>query len=278
MSNHNIMVTKMSGNQDIYSPEKLRNSLFRSGASKQTIDNIVREIESKLYQGIPTKKIYQTAVTLLKRTEQSHAGRYNLKRAIMELGPSGYPFEQYIADIFQWQGYKVKWKLFLEGVCVTHEIDVLAENDNHVLLIECKYHNRQGIFSDVKVPLYIHSRYLDILDKWNKTTGKKPLNVWVVTNTKFSSDAVKYGTCAGLHLLGWNYPVEKSLSNLIDESGLYPITCLTTLTNKEKQQILDGGVVLCKNLVNQQDLLQRTAISQSRISRILTEIKALCKI
>jgi hypothetical protein len=278
MNNKNILVTKASGKPDVYSAEKLRRSLVKSGAGKQMIDSILQEISLKLYNGIPTKKIYQTAFDLLKKGSRSQAGRYNLKRAIMALGPSGFPFEQYIAAIFEWQGYKVKVKQFLEGKCVTHEIDVLAENDQHVLEIECKYHNRQGIFSDVKVPLYIHSRYQDVLDTWNKTAPQKPLEGWVVTNTKFTADALKYGTCAGLHLLGWNYPLQKSLSSLVDESGLYPVTCLTTLTNKEKEQVLEAGIVLCRDLLKQEELLRQTAISQARLPKVLAEIEALCKI
>lgn len=278
MNNRNILVKKASGEQDIYSEEKLRRSLERSGVNEHLIQNIIKVITPSLYNGIPAKKIYQLAFQQLKKTARGNAGRYNLKRAIMSLGPSGFPFEQYIAAIFEWKGYQVKTKQFLEGVCVTHEIDVLAENDHHVLLIECKYHNSQGIFSDVKVPLYIHSRYRDVLGMWIKSNSKKPLEGWVVTNTKFSTDALKYGTCAGLKLLGWNYPVKKSLCNLVDQSGLYPVTSLTTLTNKEKGQILDSGIVLCKDLVKQQDLLRKMAMSQVRIQKVLTEVKELCKL
>ena len=100
---------------------------------------------------------------------------------------------------------------------------------------------------------------------------------WVVTNTRFSIDAVKYDICASLYLLGWYYPIQKSLSHLVDESGLYPITCLTTLTNKEKEQILMAGVVLCKNLAKNEELLRQT-VSQTRIPKLLAEIEALCKI
>lgn len=272
-----LLVKKASGTQDVYSEDKLSRSLARSGVSKQMIQDIIQKIQPRLYNGISTKKIYQLAFQQLKKTSRGNAGRYNLKRAIMSLGPSGFPFEQYIGAIFEWKGYQVKTKQFLEGVCVTHEIDVLAENEQHVLLIECKYHNSQGIFSNVKVPLYIHSRYLDVLGMWNKSNSKKPLEGWVVTNTKFSTDALKYGTCAGLNLLGWNYPGKKSLSNLVDESGLYPISCLTTLTNKEKGQIMDSGIVLCKDLVKQQDLLRKMAMSQLRIQKLLAEVKELCK-
>lgn len=277
MKHKNFIITKASGTQEAFSSEKLRHSLAKSGANEASIDNILSEIESTLYDGISTKKIYQAAFNLLKRGSRSHAGRYNLKRAIMALGPSGFPFEKYIAAIFEWEGYKVQTQLFLEGVCVTHEIDVLAENETEFLLIECKYHNSVGIVSDVKIPLYIYSRYQDVLKSWIKNSTTKPLNCCLVTNTKFSSDAVTYGNCIGLKLLGWDYPSKKSLSSLIDKSGLYPITCLTTLTNKEKENMLAEGVVLCSSLLQQEVVLSKAGIGQSRMASVLAEIKSLCK-
>ncbi len=275
MKNKNITITKASGVQDKFSSEKLKASLKKSGADDNTVENILFEIESILYDGISTKKIYQAAFNMLKKGLKSNAGRYNLKRAIMALGPSGFPFEKYIAAIFEWQGYKVQTQLFLEGACVTHEIDVLAENEDHFLLTECKFHNSLGIVSNVKIPLYVHSRYRDVQNNWQKTSGK-PLKCCVVTNTKFSADAVKYAVCEGLRLLSWDYPPKESLRNLIDESGLYPITCLTSLTNKEKETILMEGIVLCKELLKREALLHDLRISLTRIPNILSEIKSLC--
>ena len=275
MKNKNITITKASGVQDKFSSEKLRASLKKSGADDNTVENILFEIESILYDGISTKKIYQAAFNMLKKGLKSNAGRYNLKRAIMALGPSGFPFEKYIAAIFEWQGYKVQTQLFLEGACVTHEIDVLAENEDHFLLTECKFHNSLGIVSNVKIPLYVHSRYRDVQNNWQKTSGK-PLKCCVVTNTKFSADAVKYAVCEGLRLLSWDYPPKESLRNLIDESGLYPITCLTSLTNKEKETILVEGIVLCKELLKREALLHEIRIPLTRIPNILSEIKSLC--
>ena len=275
MKNKNITITKASGVQDIFSSEKLRASLKKSGADENTVENILFEIESILYDGISTKKIYQAAFNMLKKGLKSNAGRYNLKRAIMALGPSGFPFEKYIAAIFEWHGYKVQTQLFLEGACVTHEIDVLAENEDHFLLTECKFHNSLGIVSNVKITLYVHSRFRDVQNNWQKTSGK-PLKCCVVTNTKFSADAVKYAVCAGLRLLSWDYPPKESLRNLIDESGLYPITCLTSLTNKEKETILIKGIVLCKELLKREALLHEIRIPLTRIPNILSEIKSLC--
>jgi hypothetical protein len=277
MKNKNIFIKKASGVQDVFSAEKLRTSLRKAGADNAEIDNIIAEIIPKLYNGIPTKKIYLAAFNLLKKGSPSNAGRYNLKRAIMALGPSGFPFENYISAVFEWQGYTVKTQLFLQGVCVTHEIDVLAENSEYFLMVECKYHNSTGIVSDVKIPLYINSRYKDVANNWSKTS-LKPLKCCVATNTKFSSDAIKYGICSGMQMLGWDYPHNKSLSNLIDRSGLYPITCLTTLTNNEKVAILTEGFVLCKELINKESLFNKMGISQTRISNILLEIKSLCNL
>lgn len=275
MKHKHIIITKASGSQEPFSSEKLRRSLTKSGANEITIDAIISEIESKIYDGMTTKKIYQVAYNLLKRSSRSIAGRYNLKRAIMDLGPTGFPFEKYIAAIFAWQAYSVQTQVFLEGTCVTHEIDVLAENNTEYLLIECKFHNSVGNVSDVKIPLYIHSRYLDVLNNWSKTTNSKPLRCCVVTNTKFSTDAIKYGGCVGLRLLGWDYPMKKNLGSLIDQSGLYPITCLTTLTNKEKENILAMEIVLCTALLQQVDMLHKIGISKNRMDGIVAEAKTL---
>ncbi len=277
MIQKDIKVTKASGLTDEYSSEKLRRSLAKSGAGSEVIETILGKIESTIYNGISTKKIYKTAFDLLRKNKGRYAGRYNLKRAIMELGPSGFPFEQYIAAIFQWQGYKVKLKQFLTGLCVTHEIDVLAENDLQVLVVECKYHNSQGVFSDVKIPLYIHSRFRDVETSWAKQSGAKPLQGWLVTNTRFTADAIKYGDCAGLHLLGWNYPDQKNLYTLVDESGLYPITCITGLSRKEKQQLLEAGLLLCSELEHHETVLLKIGISKIRIPNILTEAGVLSK-
>ena len=45
---------------------------------------------------------------------------------------------------------------------------------------------------------------------------------WLVTNTKFSSDVIRYGNCVGMHLIGWKYPEDGGLEKLIDEANIYP--------------------------------------------------------
>lgn len=277
MEDHKFIVTKASGIQSVYDPYKLKKSLHKSGADDATINIILQSIEPRLFYGIPTKKIYRMAYAMLKKNSKENASKYKLKNAIFELGPSGYLFEIFIAEILNHKGYKVKIDQTLNGKCAKHEVDVVAEKGDRHFIIECKYHHSAGIICDVKIPLYIKARFDDIeqkLERQNESDSKFHQG-WVVTNTRFSSDAIQYGTCAGLHLLGWDYPKNGSLKDQIDEAGLYPITCLHSITRLEKQQLLDKEIILCKKLINQENLLIKIGISQPRLNVIINEAKTL---
>ena len=277
MEGQSLIVTKASGIQSVYEPDKLRKSLHKSGADDATINFILQNIKPQLFDGIPTKKIYRMAYAMLKKTSKETASKYKLKNAIFELGPSGYPFEIFIAEILKQKGYKVKIGQTLKGKCVKHEVDVVADKGDRHFIIECKYHHSAGIICDVKIPLYIKARFDDIEQKLNRQneSDSKFHQGWVVTNTRFSRDAIQYGTCAGLHLLGWDFPLNGSLKDQIDEAGLYPITCLHSISRLEKQQLLDKEIILCKKLINQENLLLKIGISQPRLKVIINEAKTL---
>ncbi|MCY7410783.1 MAG: restriction endonuclease [Chitinophagales bacterium] len=273
------IITKASGEKGTFSYQKLHHSLERSGAIEETIIDVINEVESLLYEGIPTKKIYQIAFGLLKESTIPFAAKYKLKQAIMELCPSGFPFEKYIGEILKYQGFKVKVGEIINGHCVNHVIDVIAEKDEKHFMIECKHHNTSGYTCDVKTPLYIQACFKDVEKQWMQLPGHKTKfhQGWVVTNTKFSDDAIQYGLCAGLHLVGWGFPDKESLREQIDDSGLYPITCLTTLTQREKQLLLKSKIVLWKELCNNSKLLVIAKIPGQRINLIMNEAHALCK-
>lgn len=267
-------VLKASGESVSFSPEKLQNSLRKSGASDELINLISYEIENDLYEGISTKKIYRKAFSMLKSKKlRPILAKYTLKQSIMELGPSGYPFENYVAQIFKHQGFSAKVGQVLKGHCVNHEVDVFAENESKVLFIECKYHKNPGYKCDVKIPLYIHSRFRDLEKAYmnNKYATNKSYEGWLVTNTKFSLDAIQYGNCAGLKLLGWDYPEHNSLKKLIDHHHLYPLTTLSTLKKNEKEQLLEMKVVLCRELLDDHNLLKKISLSSARIKEVLDE-------
>lgn len=280
MKNESLDITKSSGERVKFSLSKLRSSLKRTGADKETIDQIIDKVRDELYQGISTKEIYNRAFALLKKKKSYFASKYKLKKAIYELGPTGFPFERFVGAILKYSGYEVDIGPILQGKCVTHEIDVLAHKDNETSIIECKFHGEQGINCNVKVPLYINSRYRDVKEHWNAhpKNGTKLTRAWVVTNTRFTEDAIQYSNCCGLTLLSWDYPKDNGLKDRIDRLGLYPITVSTLLTAREKQFLLSRNLVLCRELINDKFYLDHLGISELRKEKILNEIGQLCHI
>ncbi len=267
-----IHVTKGNGEKALFNPEKLKQALESSGAGKSEQDKVIRLVTQRLYDGIPTGKIYRMAFELLKKESHKIAGRYKLKNAIMELGPTGFPFEKFVGKIFETMGYKVQTGVIVQGKCVTHEIDVIARKPGEMLMIECKFHSDNLTKSSVQVPLYIHSRFQDVKATWEKEYGQNiRYQGGVVTNTKFSEDAVNYGTCSGLLVISWDYPEGNGLKHRIDKSGLHPVTSLITLTKAQKQQVLEKGIVLCSELENNRSVLKEIGIQERQITRILRE-------
>lgn len=273
-----ILITKASGDQVVFDPGKLRRSLRRAGAGRERSDAIVRAISKDLQEGSTTKQIYHLAHKMLRKEAKFTAARYSLKQALLELGPSGFPFEQFVAKLLEAQGLRVQTGLLREGKCVTHEVDILAADNQRVLLAECKFHNRQSLVCDVKVPLYIHSRFNDLLagyfnaPEWKSFT----LESWIFTNTRFTDDALAYGRCAGLHLISWDTPFDFGLRDWVDRTGLHPLTCLTTLTHREKNALLEHQIVLARDLVAQPELLSRLQLAPRRIQIVIEEARHLC--
>jgi hypothetical protein len=272
-------IIKSSGEKVKFSLTKLRNSLKRTGADDLIVNQILDKVRDELYQGITTKEIYNRAFAMLKTKQNAFASRYKLKKAIYELGPTGFPFEHFISEVLKHSGYTTEVGAILQGKCVSHEVDVLAHKGAQSTVIECKFHSEQGLNCNVKVPLYIHSRYQDIKENWHQLT-KNDSSLqpgWVVTNTRFTEDALQYGKCCGLYLISWDYPSNNGLKDRIDRLGLYPITVSTLLTQREKQFLISRSVVLCKMLINDKFYLDHLGISDSRKTRILKEIENLCK-
>ncbi len=275
MKKESFKIIKSSGVKVDFSILKLRNSLYRSGADEATVNYIINVVRDELYQGISTKEIYNRAFAMLKKSKSIYASKYKLKKAIYELGPTGFPFENFIGALLEYSGYQVEVGNIMQGKCVSHEVDVIASKNGQHIVAECKFHNEKTTTCNVKIPLYINSRYRDIVEHY-KNTSNCPNEGWVVTNTRFTADALTFGTCVGLYLLSWDHPKDNGLKDRIDRLGLYPITVSTLLTNREKQFLLSRDIVLCRQLANDVFYLDHLGISENRKSKILTEISMLC--
>jgi len=275
-----INITKASGESEPFSEHKLRRSLERANAPSTLIADIVEHVKGELKEGMKTSEIYGHAFSLLKKKEHFTASRYSIKKALLELGPSGYPFEKIVAELLKLDGYAVETGKITQGHCISHEVDVTARRDNHLVLVECKFHNRAGYKTDVKVALYVNARFWDMKKHLLGKSGrnKDNLEVWLVTNTKLTSEAIRYSTCSGIRAIGWGYPYDgRNLQYLLEESGLLPITCLTSLSRTQKKQLLEQGLVLCREIAEQGEILQTIGLSNNKIVKVLKEVQELCR-
>ncbi len=276
MSN-NVVVKKASGEKEAFDPDKLRNSMKRAGTPDDITDQIIDEILPQLQDGMTTKEIYKKAFGMLRKRRRANAARYSLKKAIMELGPTGYPFEHFVAQVLAHNGFHVDVGQVLQGKCVTHEIDVIATSNNTQYLVECKYYNSQGKYANVRVPLYIRSRVNDIVEYREKLHEFKDMRFfgWVVTNTRFTEDAMNYGRCAGLNMLSWNIPRGKGLKDMVEKAGVYPVTVITNLNKKQKEYILSKDIVLCKQLRENIEILHEVGFTDKSLKKVVDEIDEL---
>ena len=274
-----ILIKKASGELEPFSEYKLRRSLERVGTLPDVIEKIVSHIMGELKDGASTYDIYKHAFSQLHKYDRPLAGKYSLKRAIMELGPTGHPFERLVSEILKTKEFSTQVGVVVQGICVSHEVDIVAEKDNRHIMVECKFHNRQGIKTDVKVTLYIQARFEDVQRAWlkDKNHTQKFHEAWLVTNTKLTTDAIRYAECVGMKPIGWSYPAQEGLEILIDQSGLHPVTCLTTLSVGIKQQLLNRNIVLCKEMSQNKNVLQTLGLDAPQITQAEKEIRQLCK-
>jgi len=274
-----VLITKSTGEKEIFDPSKLVSSLRKAGATDGEANKILYEVERVLVDGASTVSIYKHAFGMLRHSVRHVAARYSMKRAIAELGPNGFPFEKFIAEIYKAQGFEAVTDQVVRGECVEHEVDVVAWKGDDLAMVEAKFHNEPGLKSDLKVALYVKARFDDLRDGTYEYGGKKrKVTSWeLVTNTKFTETAIRYAECRKLPLIGWNYPREGNLEDLVSKYDLHPITSLTTLTGSEKRALIDKGFILAKHIAQKPKELESLGIDTKNISAVLDEVKNICK-
>lgn len=272
-------IVKGDGSRELFNIHKLADSLARSGAEADLANAVSERIGSTVRDGMSTAEIYREAYSILHKEERVTAAKYSMRRAIFELGPTGFPFEDYISELMRAKGYAVRTRVIVEGKCADHEVDVVMEKEGRVVGAELKFHNEPGYKTDIKIALYVRARFSDI-DAAAAESKRGALNIhegWLITNTKFTENAINYAQCAGLHLLGWDYPGRGNLGDIIRETGLYPVTVLTTLNAAEKTRLLAAQMPLCST-VQDPEALRKAGIPEKKIKAAMEESAKLCKI
>lgn len=273
-------VTKRNGEVEIFSKEKFLDSLSKSGFSKEKINEAFDEIENNLYEGIGTDEIYKKALSVLESSKNLEPViKYSLKKAVMELGPSGFPFEKLVSKIYQENGYKIETGLMLQGGCIDHEVDVIAFNEKELVIIEAKFHNEQKIKSDTKDALYVKARFDDLANSTFDIDGKEYKNpkFVLITNTGFTNNSKKYVSCVGtFELISWSYPKRNGLLKMIEDAKIHPVTSIPQLSKAEKLNLIEQGCIYCKDLINNPEFLDKAKVTGSKRDEVLETAKLIC--
>ena len=274
-----VRIIKSSGLGEDFDIHKLANSLMRSGAPHDVAYEIAREVEQQIPPSARTREIYRRAKRLLRKFNLASGMRYSIKKALFSLGPSGYPFEKYIGKILSHHGYAVETGRIVPGYCVTHKVDVIAKGSDAYSVIECKYHSDAGKATDVKTALYVYARFLDIRKAAEKDPGEMPLkDGWLVTNTRCTTDAIRYAECAGLRIVSWRYPEKGSLESLIEDKRLYPITILHSVRKGMLDSLFAADIVLAQDIADMDDetFAQKSGLDRHTAQALKKEADAIC--
>jgi len=263
-----IEVIKFNKEREPFSNSKVYNSALRAGASFSLAKQISLEIENEIYDGIQTAEIFKKVKDKLREKDIQLSMRFSLKEGIRRLGPEGFLFEDFTKKILSNYCLTIKEGNIVSGKCGRYEIDFLGENNENFLIGECKYRNSHNSRIDINVSLKSFA-ILEDIEKGNTFLNKK-LRSFIVTNTKFTKDAIKYSNCKGIKLLGWKYPLKRGLERLIEEKKLYPITILPALTKYIFAIFQKEGILLAREVLDVDiDKLSKSAsISKASLEKI----------
>lgn len=293
------VVIKADKKEEDFNKDKLNASLLKAGASDKLSASATDAVERQFKNCMNTDDIYNQALEHIKKRDPMAGLKYTLKKAVMSMGPDGFIFEKYAAKVLEENGYNTEMpQHVLNGYCVDHEVDIIAEKEMEHIMVECKYHNISGNQSDIKTALYINSRFLDLKKGWeNKNRrmedGKSSGNInggdimagntyyftraWLFTNTKCTSDAIKYANCSGMKITAWNCPEKESLQFYIESRKLYPVTILSSLSHSHKRILFEKNILTIKEMISYEieDLMEILSLDYDHAANILDEINLL---
>ncbi|MEM7821276.1 MAG: restriction endonuclease [Candidatus Aenigmatarchaeota archaeon] len=264
-----MFVTKFDGRKEIFQKEKIIRTCLRMRATREQAEYVAEKIETKAYDGIPTKKILELIFFYLKKFRPEISYHIDLRKSISLLRPKP-DFEIFVQLLLKALGYEVIPNQIVRGICVEHEIDAIAKMGKETIFVEVKHHLNPHTYTGVDVCLETFARMEDLREGYLKGINKIKFDyALIVCNTKFSEYAKNYSLCKNIKLLGWNFPEGRGLEQIIIEKKLYPITFLKELDPDTEKKIADSGIVLLKQMaeIGLNELYKRTGVSKSKINR-----------
>lgn len=268
-------VTKADGTRQLFDKEKILKTCLRMGATPTVALEIANQVETQLYEGITTQKILSIIFSLMRKPKPALRHVFDLKQGISRMEPKP-EFEVFVRVLLAHSGFQVKPNMVLRGLCGEHEADAIASKDDENYFVEAKHHCNYHALTGLDESRIARAVIEDLTEGYqNGVTGIKIDRAIIVTNTRFSEHAIKYGTCRGIMQVGWNTPESFGLRDLIQKHKLYPISCLKGVSTEVRLRLVDVGIVLIRQLLEQDcHYLARTiGLPQKTVLSILERAK-----
>lgn len=181
-------------------------------------------------------------------------------------------FESFVQILLAHNGFEVSPNRLLTGRCVTHEVDAIARKGGVTYFVEAKHHVNYHTLTGLDESRIARAILEDVSEGFE--LGKNSLKVdraMIVTNTRYSEHAVRYGKCRNILQIGWSSPADLSLQSVIGEKNLYPLSCLRDLKRETKTRLVNSGIVLLKQLFEEEPstLARATGVQQETLEQII---------
>ena len=270
-----ISVKKADGSKQVFDKDKIVRTCLRKGVPRDVAEQIANKIEIRIYDGIETFKILQMIFRMISRHKPHLKHLTDLRRGLALLKPKP-DFELYIQTLLKEHGYSVTPNQIIKGRCGEHEVDAIAKYKGITYIVEVKHHFNFHTPTGLDESRIARALLEDITE--GQMYGMNTIHIdkaMIICNTKFSEHAKRYGHCRGIIQIGWSSPPERSLQDLIEEKKLYPITCLKGLKRDTKEKMVDGGIVVLKNLIEKdpEELREETGMTSETAATIIQQAK-----
>jgi hypothetical protein len=270
-----VYVTKADGTRQLFDREKVVRTCLRMGASRRLADEVARKVEDSLYDGIPTSKVLQLTFRLLRRYKPAFRHVLDLRRGLSLMG-SKPEFESFVQVLLARNGFEVAPNRLVTGKCVEHEVDAIAKKNGVTYFVEAKHHVSYHTLTGLDESRIARAILEDVTEGFE--LGRSSLRIdraMIVTNTRYSEHAMRYGECRGILQIGWSSPANFSLQNLIEEKNLYPLSSLRGIKNEAKTKLVTSGIVLIEQLFEEKTstLARKTGIQKETLKQIIEKAK-----
>jgi len=270
-----VFVIKADGTRQLFDREKVVKTCLRMGASRKIADEVAEKVEKRLYDGIPTSKILQMTFSLLRKYKPAIRHLLDLRKGL-SLMDSKPEFENFVQILLAHNGFEVTPSRLVTGKCVKHEVDAIARKDGITYFVEAKHHVNYHTPTGLDESRIARAVLEDVTEGFELGKGNLKIDrAMIVTNTRYSEHARRYGKCRNILQIGWSSPANLSLQNMIEEKNLYPLSCLRDLKSETKTKLVNSGIVLMKQLFEEKPstLARKTGVQKETLKQIIEKAK-----